>query len=86
MPSLMQMGCVAWPDMEEPPLGLVRCLRRDLITPAAMTETALWSGASSDNQYWRCSIWPVQNPARTFLAAKSDSRPAPQLARTPVYY
>ena len=79
------MGCVAWPDAEEPPLTLVRCMRRDLVTSASMHASPLWSGASSDNQFWRCSLWPVDNPAQTFLASKSDQRPLAQLARTPVY-
>ena len=44
---------MAWPDMEEPPLSLVRCLRRDLVEQATTYDAPLWSGASSDNQFWR---------------------------------
>lgn len=82
-----QLGCVAWPDAEEPPLGLVRCMRRDLVTPSRVLEPPLWSGASSENQFWRCTLWSIDNPAHTFLAVKAtpDQRPNPQLARTAVY-
>ena len=71
--------------MEEPPLGLVRCVRRDLLCPSSTFQSPLWAGSSSDNQFWRCSLWPVDNAAHTFLAAKSEQRPQQNLARAPVY-
>ncbi len=85
----VEAGCVAWPDMEEPPLGLVRCVRRDLAQPATLVQPPeigpLWIGASSDNQSWRCSFWPVDNAARTFVAGKSDRPPTQQQVWAPVY-
>ena len=82
-PGYVEVGCVAWPDMEEPPLSLVRCVRKDLVMAAETYETCAWSGASADNQWWRCTLWPIDNAAQTFLASKNDHRP--DKARTPVY-
>jgi vacuolar protein sorting-associated protein 13A/C len=53
--TVVQVGYVAWPDIEEPPLTLVACLRRDLVAPARLFDYPVWSGVSSDNQvgWWR---------------------------------
>eukprot|EP00798_Chlamydomonas_sp_ICE-L_P025166 gene25166-10797_t len=80
-----ELGCVAWPDIEEPPLDLVRCMRRDLVTEALTYDAPIWSGASSDNSYWRCSIWEVDNHAGTFLATKTEQRPHRSVSRAPLY-
>eukprot|EP00983_Pelagomonas_calceolata_P100132 1158533-Pelagomonas_calceolata.AAC.1 len=80
-----QVGCVAWPEMEEPPISLVRCVRSDLAATARVYEAPLWQGISSDNQFWVGSIWLVDSPLSTFLANKSSSRP-PAMPRVPRYY
>ncbi len=79
----VELGCVAWPEIEEPPLGLVRCLRKDLVRPAACAEPCVWSAASSDNAYWRTSVWSVDNQCTTFVAMKGEVRPRTSWA--PVY-
>ena len=57
------MGCVAWGEIEEPPLALVRCVRRDLALPSSVYDHPLWQGTSSDNQYWKAGIWQVHKGA-----------------------
>uniref|UniRef100_A0A7S3R138 Vacuolar protein sorting-associated protein 13 VPS13 adaptor binding domain-containing protein n=1 Tax=Dunaliella tertiolecta TaxID=3047 RepID=A0A7S3R138_DUNTE len=79
-----EVGCVAWPEMEEPPISLVRCVRSDLAATARVYEAPLWQGISSDNQFWVGSIWLVDSPLSTFLANKSSSRP-PAMPRVPRY-
>ncbi|KAF5830551.1 hypothetical protein DUNSADRAFT_14358 [Dunaliella salina] len=79
-----EVGCVAWPEMEEPPISLVRCIRSDLAAPAKVYEAPLWQGVSSDNQFWVGSIWLVDSHLSTFLANKSSSRP-PAMPRVPRY-
>ncbi len=81
----VDVGCVAWPAIEEPPLGLVRCLRSDLAAPGRVYDSAVWAGASSDNPYWRASVWPVDHPAGTFVAVKGEGRPGASAVREPVY-
>lgn len=66
---------MAWPAIEEPPLSLVRCMRADLVAPTKLYEAPLWQGASSDNQFWLCSLWRVDSPASTFLASKCARPP-----------
>ncbi len=80
-----ELGCVAWPEIEEPPLGLVRCLRRDLVAPGRSFDAPVWHGGSSDNQYWRCGLWPVDCAAGTFVAVKGDGKPPPYLVREAVF-
>ncbi|KAG1653272.1 hypothetical protein FOA52_002732 [Chlamydomonas sp. UWO 241] len=84
-PGYLEAGCVAWPDAEEPPLGLVRCIRRDLVERAPLARAPLWAGASSDNRFWRCWVWPVGNAAHTFMVAKSDGGLNPDNGRAPTY-
>ncbi|KAL6746102.1 hypothetical protein V8C86DRAFT_2953653 [Haematococcus lacustris] len=80
----VEVGCVAWPEIEEPPLaGLVACVRRDLAAPARVYASPVWAGVSSDNQFWRGFIWPVDSPVLTFVASNGSSRPAAAFA--PVY-
>lgn len=81
----VEMGCIAWPEIEEPPLGLVRCLRRDLAAPGRVFESAVWGAASSDNSFWRASVWQVDAAAGTFVAVKGDAKPAPALVREAVF-
>jgi vacuolar protein sorting-associated protein 13A/C len=69
------LGCVLWPAIEEPPLGLVRCARRDLVAAARFHESPLWVGASTDIPLWRASIWPVDNDCQTFIGVKGEGRP-----------
>ncbi|MEW5308579.1 MAG: hypothetical protein WDW38_000525 [Sanguina aurantia] len=77
----LEMGCVASHMVEEPPLGVVRCLRSDLASPSTCFTTPLWVGTSPDTQS-PCSIWQVDNLAGTFLAQKShSSRPDSTQAR-----
>lgn len=57
-PLVSQMGCVASRMIEEPPLGVVRCLRSDLASPSSCFTTPLWTGTSPDTQS-PCSIWQV---------------------------
>ena len=51
------LGCVVWPAMHEPPVGLVRCVRRDLVRQLKAAHALrpgpqpLWQGAAS---CWRC--------------------------------
>lgn len=81
-----QVGCVAWPRVEEPPLGAVRCVRRDLLRPAATQPAPLWAAASTDNKFWRVSVWPLtDSPAATFAALKGDAKPAPHQTLAPMY-
>lgn len=75
---------MAWPGIEEPPLDMVRCVRRDLVAPAQTHESPLWVGTSGDNQYWRASIWPVDNECLTFVAVKGEGN-RPRAAFAPVY-
>uniref|UniRef100_A0A7S0RAG7 Uncharacterized protein n=1 Tax=Chlamydomonas leiostraca TaxID=1034604 RepID=A0A7S0RAG7_9CHLO len=80
------VGCVAWHGIEEPPLDLVRCVRRDLVVPAALAPAPVWAAVSSDNQYWRVWLWEVAGtPCHTFLAAKTDGRPAQNTVLAPMY-
>jgi vacuolar protein sorting-associated protein 13A/C len=81
---MLQIGHVAWPEMEEPPTSLVRCMRSDLVAPAKVFEAPLWSGASADNQFWVASIWLVDSPLSNFMANKSASRP-PAGPKVPTY-
>ncbi len=58
-------------------------MRKDLVTPAACHDSPLWAQASSDNAYWRASVWCVDNPCLTFVAVKNEHRP--RVAWAPIY-
>jgi len=68
------LGCVAVPALEEPPLSLCACVRRDLLEPADKADKAAWQGVAGDKTSWRCSLWRINNsPSRTFFAARPES-------------
>jgi vacuolar protein sorting-associated protein 13A/C len=81
----MEIGYVVVPAIEEPPLGIVRCMRSDLVKQARLFDYPVWSDTSSDNMYWLCSIWQVDNSCSTFVAAKSTNKPHQHTARAPSY-
>eukprot|EP00878_Enallax_costatus_P013777 GHUV01014408.1.p1 GENE.GHUV01014408.1~~GHUV01014408.1.p1 ORF type:complete len:898 (+),score=328.70 GHUV01014408.1:398-3091(+) len=81
----MEVGYVAVPAIEEPPLGIVRCMRSDLLKQGRIYDYPVWSDTSSDNMYWQCSIWQVDNACSTFVAVKSTNKPHPHMARAPLY-
>ncbi|PNH01074.1 hypothetical protein TSOC_013061 [Tetrabaena socialis] len=71
-----------------PPVGYTLIFRDGASLPLTLSafDSAVWSGASSDNSYWRCcSVWPVDSAAGTFVAVKGEGRPAPHLVREPIY-
>lgn len=81
----LEVGYVAVPAIEEPPLSIVRCMRSDLLKQGRMYDYPVWSDTSSDNMYWQCSIWQVDNSCSTFVAVKSTNKPHPNMARAPLY-
>lgn len=89
MCSYVELGHVVVGAIEEPPLSVVRVLRRDLAKSAQLFDAPVWSGTSSDNMYWQCSIWQVDNPCKTFVAVRGSNdvggRPSPQQCLEPRY-
>lgn len=81
----MEAGFVVVPAIDEPPQGAVRVMRADLLKPARLYDYPVWSGASSDNVYWQCSMWQVDNPCSTFVAVKGNDKPHPRQAVSPTY-
>lgn len=78
------------PAIEEPPLNTVRVMRADLVTGSKLYNSPVWSGTSSDNMYWQCDVWQVDNDCSTFVAVRHDgsgssARPDPSQARRPRY-
>lgn len=90
-PRYVELGHVVVPAIEEPPLSIVRVMRADLVKPAKTFDSPVWSAASSDNMYWQCDIWQVDNvdSCSTFLAVRHDgngsARPDANQARMPRY-
>jgi len=82
---------VVVPAIEEPPLSVVRVMRADLAQQTRVFSGPLWSGTSSDNMYWQCDLWQVDNldSCSTFIAVRhngtSSTRPDPDKARKPLY-
>lgn len=73
------LGCVAVPDYYEPDRSIVRCVRQECTTPARLGEEPTWrdhKGAA----LWQCSLWQVDNQARTFLARRDHQRPNEEAA------
>lgn len=85
----VELGCVVVGAIEEPPLSVARVMRADLVRAARLYDAPVWSGTSSDNMYWQCSIWQVDNPCSTFVAVRgsngADGRPSARQALTPAY-
>jgi hypothetical protein len=81
----VEAGFVVVPAIDEPPQGVVRVMRADLLKPARLYDYPVWSGASSDNVYWQCSMWQVDNPCSTFVAVKGNDNPHPRQAVSPIY-
>jgi vacuolar protein sorting-associated protein 13A/C len=87
----VELGHVVVPAIEEPPLNIVRVMRADLVAPGKLYHAPVWSASSSDNLYWQCDIWQVDNACSTFVAVRHDgsgngvSRPDPSLAGVPRY-
>lgn len=82
----MEAGFVVVPAIEEPPVSVVRCMRADLLQQARLYDHPVWSDTSSDNPYWQCSVWQVDNACSTFVAVKSNSsKPHPRQAVSPSY-
>lgn len=79
------------PAIEEPPLNIVRVMRTDLVAPSRPYHAPVWSGTSSDNMYWQCDVWQVDNTCSTFVAVRHDgsgggsTAPDPSQARAPRY-
>lgn len=87
--SYVELGCVVVGAIEEPPLSVVRVLRADLVRQARLYDAPVWSGTSSDNMYWQCSIWQVDNPCSTFVAVRGSNgapgQPSTRQALAPTY-
>lgn len=68
------LGFVAVPQLEEPRLAAVRCVRADLCfeTQVAGAEP-LWAGVSADASRSGASIWQVDNESRTFVVDRPRS-------------
>lgn len=85
----LELGHVVMPAIEEPPLNIVRVMRADLVTPSKLYHAPVWSGTSSDNMYWQCDLWQVDNSCSTFVATRHDgsgsARPDPSQARQARY-
>jgi len=81
----VELGYVVVPAIEEPPVSIVRCMRANLVCPARLYDSPVWSDTSSDNMYWQCNIWQVDNPCSTFVAVKSSNKPSPRQALAPTY-
>eukprot|EP00879_Flechtneria_rotunda_P005415 GHRR01005707.1.p1 GENE.GHRR01005707.1~~GHRR01005707.1.p1 ORF type:complete len:1494 (+),score=564.87 GHRR01005707.1:1093-5574(+) len=81
----LEVGHVVIPAIEEPPVEVVRCMRVDLLKPATLYDYPVWSDVSSDNTYWQCSIWQVDNPCCSFVAVKGTSKPHQRQAVAPTY-
>jgi hypothetical protein len=43
------------------------------------------SDKSSDNAFWHCHIWQVDNPCATFVAGRDLSAPPVDRALAPIY-
>jgi vacuolar protein sorting-associated protein 13A/C len=72
------------PALEEPPISVVGCLRKDLVRPARFYDAPVWQDTSSDNMYWQCALWQVDNACNTFIPVKSRGSPHPRQALAPV--
>lgn len=77
--------CVVVPAIDEPSPQVVRCMRRDLLQPASFFDSPVWSDSSSDNMFWHCHVWQVDNPCSTFIAGRDDHQPATDRAVSPIY-
>lgn len=80
----MELGCVVVSAIEEPPAAVVRVMRNDLVKSGRMYDCPVWSDASSDNMYWQCSVWQVDNPCCTFVAVKGTGKPSARQALSPM--
>lgn len=89
----VELGHVVVPAIEEPPLNIVRVMRADLVESSRPYHAPVWSGSSSDNMYWQCDVWQVDNTCSTFVAVRHDGSsgggspmaPDPSQARAPRY-
>ncbi|CAD7701146.1 unnamed protein product [Ostreobium quekettii] len=78
------MGCMVVSGIETPPIGIVRCLRRDLVMCTQFFDAALWKGQSSDIDTMVSSFWlKDQNPLSTFWAVRGVDRPHSSLSLVP---
>lgn len=77
------LGCVAVANNYEPDRSTVRCVRRDCIAAAQLSQQPIWQdkqgGAAA---LWKCSLWEVLNDAHTFLARKESDFPIDSRAFT----
>jgi len=65
------LGCVAVPALEEPPLSLGVCVRRDLLQQAELEQMPTWKGIADDRSSWSCYMWRVkESSSRNFFAAR----------------
>lgn len=70
----LALGCVAVPDYYEPDRSIIRCIQQEFTIPGKLGEEPIWrdhKGAA----LWQCSLWQVDNQARTFLARRDHQRP-----------
>ncbi|KAL0043259.1 hypothetical protein WJX82_006661 [Trebouxia sp. C0006] len=85
---------VVIPDAEQPGSKEVLCLREDLCSKTGIFDSPIWKFEPPIMQgglnvqrlktyypdTWHCSCWQVNNPAGTFLANRSLSKPSNQAA------
>ncbi|KAL3679175.1 hypothetical protein R1sor_022131 [Riccia sorocarpa] len=75
------IGCVVVPDYFEPDREVLRCVRKDCVGNVPLGQVPLWRDYNG-SALWHCSLWQVQNDARTFLARRDHQPPPPNLAYT----
>lgn len=75
----VSVGNVVVPDYYEPDQGVVSCVRLDCVTRAPLKQSPVWK-ESTGGASGQCSLWRVDNDARTFLARRDHQAPLPQLA------
>ncbi|KXZ49125.1 hypothetical protein GPECTOR_23g54 [Gonium pectorale] len=78
----VELGCVAWPALQEPPAGLLGCCRADRAVRARAEAAPLWGGSSADYPAWRAWVWGVEgSEAGAFVATRGgEGSPRPPLA------
>ncbi|DBB13389.1 TPA: hypothetical protein ACH3X3_005122 [Trebouxia sp. C0006] len=88
------LGNVVVPDAEQPGSKEVLCVREDQCSKTGIFDSPIWKfeppimqgGLNVQRlktyypETWRCSCWQVDNPAGTFLANCSLSKPSNQAA------
>eukprot|EP00850_Spirogloea_muscicola_P018627 SM000173S02996 [mRNA] locus=s173:28246:52241:- [translate_table: standard] len=84
-PGYVALGCVGARGLQPPAVDCCRCLRMDLASQGTFAMRALWSLplTSSSNKGGvasACTIWTVENPAKTFICRADNKKPPWRMA------